>query len=239
MGVRMHFHLPKPMHGWREFLGEIAIIVIGVSIALIAEQVVEAAHWRHVVAEESVALDGEVADTWDAMTARVGQQSCIDRRLADLALVFARHDARLPLGLIGPVGRPRVFTAGRSALAIATADQALSHMPLERKQAYFAVYVGYDTFAPSAQEERASWRALQALDHSATLTAPDWRDLRKAYDDAVDSNVSMKTNLAIGPEEHWLTPFARFPRRPINLRALALPSVRELCSPAMTTRPRV
>ena len=235
----MHFHLPKPIHGWREFLGEIAIIVIGVSIALVAEQVVEAVHWRNVVAEESAALDLEVADIWGAMTARVGQQSCIDQRLADLALVFERHDAGLPLGLIGPVGRPRVYTAGRSALAIATADQALSHMPLERKQAYFAVYVSYDTFAPSAQEERASWRSLQALDHSATLSAPDWRELRKAYDDAVDSNVSMKTNLVIGAARGWLTPFAKFPRHPINRRALELPSVRELCSPALATRPEV
>ena len=30
----MHFHLPKPLHGWREFAGEVAIIVIGVLIAL-------------------------------------------------------------------------------------------------------------------------------------------------------------------------------------------------------------
>ena len=235
----MHFHLPKPMHGWREFVGEIAIIVIGVSIALVAEQLVEAAHWRSVVAEESAALDNEVADMWGAMSARVGQQSCIDQRLADLALVFARHDAGLPLGLIGPVGRPRVFTAGRSALAIATADQALSHMRLERKQAYFAVYVGYDTFVPSAQEERASWRSLQALDHSATLSAPDWRDLRKAYDDAVDSNVSMKTNLVIGRNGNWLTPFTKFPRQPINRRALELPSVRELCSTALAIGPKL
>jgi len=30
----MHFHLPKPLHGWREFAGEVGIIVIGVLIAL-------------------------------------------------------------------------------------------------------------------------------------------------------------------------------------------------------------
>lgn len=35
----MHFHMPKPMHGWREFLGEVGIIVFGVLIALSAEQV--------------------------------------------------------------------------------------------------------------------------------------------------------------------------------------------------------
>ena len=42
----MHFHLPKPLHGWREFAGEVGIIVLGVLIALGAEQLVEAAHWR-------------------------------------------------------------------------------------------------------------------------------------------------------------------------------------------------
>jgi hypothetical protein len=30
----MHFHLPKPLHGWREFAGEVGIIVLGVLIAL-------------------------------------------------------------------------------------------------------------------------------------------------------------------------------------------------------------
>jgi hypothetical protein len=37
----MHFHLPKPLHGWREFAGEIGIIVVGVLIALSAEQFAE------------------------------------------------------------------------------------------------------------------------------------------------------------------------------------------------------
>ncbi len=37
----MHFHLPKPLHGCREFTGHVGIIVIGVLIALGAEQVVE------------------------------------------------------------------------------------------------------------------------------------------------------------------------------------------------------
>ena len=30
----MHFHLPKPLHGWREFAGEVGVIVLGVLIAL-------------------------------------------------------------------------------------------------------------------------------------------------------------------------------------------------------------
>lgn len=43
----MHIHLPKPVHGWRAFVGEVGIIVIGILIALGAEQLVEWVHWRH------------------------------------------------------------------------------------------------------------------------------------------------------------------------------------------------
>jgi hypothetical protein len=40
----MHVHKPKAAHGLREFLSEIAILVIGILIALSAEQVVEQVH---------------------------------------------------------------------------------------------------------------------------------------------------------------------------------------------------
>ena len=41
LGGQLHdFRLPKPLHCWREFAGEVAIIVMGVLIALGAEQVV-------------------------------------------------------------------------------------------------------------------------------------------------------------------------------------------------------
>ena len=40
------FTLPKPLHGWREFAGEVGIIVLGVLIALGAGQVAEKAHQR-------------------------------------------------------------------------------------------------------------------------------------------------------------------------------------------------
>ena len=40
----MRFPFLKPMHGWRAFAGEVGIIVIGVLIALAAQQGVET--WR-------------------------------------------------------------------------------------------------------------------------------------------------------------------------------------------------
>lgn len=230
----MHIHRPKPLHGWREFLNEVGIIVIGIGIALGAEQAIEAWHWHHVIAEESVALDADVADMWSAMTHRVAIGVCVDRRLADLAQVFARHDAGLALGLVAPVGRPARFTAGQTALAIATADQSLAHMAIDRKRAYFDVYGSYDTFVPISTEERVNWRTLQALNHADTLQPADWIELRKAYDAAVDDNVVMKANLRSGVDADWLSAFARFPHPPIDRRATYLPYEVQLCAPAVT-----
>ena len=42
----MDFHLPKPLHGRREFFDEVGINRISVFIALGAEQVVEHFHWH-------------------------------------------------------------------------------------------------------------------------------------------------------------------------------------------------
>jgi hypothetical protein len=58
----MHFHLPKPLHGWREFAGEVAIIVLGVLIALGAEQLVQAVHRQAQARELSHKLYDQSAD---------------------------------------------------------------------------------------------------------------------------------------------------------------------------------
>jgi hypothetical protein len=80
----MHFHLPKPLHGWREFAGEVGIIVVGVLIALGAEQVVESFRWRHEVSEATGALREEVeGHSYDATEVTMAEP-CVDQQLVDL-----------------------------------------------------------------------------------------------------------------------------------------------------------
>ena len=45
----MQFRLPKPLHGWRAFVGEVGIIVVGVLLALGAQQLVDDWNWRRTV----------------------------------------------------------------------------------------------------------------------------------------------------------------------------------------------
>ena len=85
----MRFQLPRPLHGWREFIGEVGIIVLGVLIALGAQQLVEELSWRAQVSQATETLRREVGDHYRTSAEFVVAAPCIDRQLqilsADLA----------------------------------------------------------------------------------------------------------------------------------------------------------
>ena len=58
----MHFHLPKTLNGWREFAGEVGIVVVGVLIALALEQVVRSIHDRLVADQAQDAIRAELRE---------------------------------------------------------------------------------------------------------------------------------------------------------------------------------
>jgi len=81
----MEIHKPKPVHGWRELLSEIVVIVMGVSIALAAEQLVETLHWREQVQGAHRSLAADMSDVLGMAAEREGFSSCLDERLNHLA----------------------------------------------------------------------------------------------------------------------------------------------------------
>src|SRR4051794_36968716 len=80
----MLVELPKPLHGWRGFAGEVGVIVLGVLIALGFQQVVEDLHWRAEVREAKAALRGEVAAHYENATEQATAAPCIDQQLIGL-----------------------------------------------------------------------------------------------------------------------------------------------------------
>ena len=81
----MRFSLPKPIHGWRAFWGEVGIIVVGVLIALGAQQVVEGWQWRQRTGYARVALAREITNISALHYERLIVQRCLLDRLAFLA----------------------------------------------------------------------------------------------------------------------------------------------------------
>ena len=80
----MHFHLPKPLHGWREFVGEVGIIVLGVLIALSAEQVVETLHMRSETDAVRASMRDELANDRARWEVTHAQYPCLVKQLDEL-----------------------------------------------------------------------------------------------------------------------------------------------------------
>jgi hypothetical protein len=91
----MHVHVPKPLHGWRQFAGEVGIIVLGVLIALAANELVDEWQWRTKVNRAEGAMRLELAND-DAPQAygRILIAPCLDAQIARI------HDGagRVPAG---------------------------------------------------------------------------------------------------------------------------------------------
>jgi hypothetical protein len=66
----------KSVHSWKELLSEIGVIVIGVMIALGAEQAVETIHWSHKVADAEVAMGRELSSDLGYAAGQVALKDC-------------------------------------------------------------------------------------------------------------------------------------------------------------------
>ena len=113
----MHFHLPKPLHGWREFAGEVGIIVIGVLIALGAEQLLENWHWRQRIDESDKALALELGELVGQAVVRVDESPCVEQRLDWLATVVDAAAASKRLPAIGRLAAAKILHLAERRLA--------------------------------------------------------------------------------------------------------------------------
>jgi hypothetical protein len=108
----MHVHLPKPLHGWRAFVGEVGIIVLGVLIALGAEQIVQSVHNRYLASQALQHIRSELAYDSAFAAERVAIGDCMRASFADLRQRLNTSGENWP-GLQGrPLsGAPRAFPA--------------------------------------------------------------------------------------------------------------------------------
>ena len=106
----MHFHLPKPLHGWRAFAGEVGIIVFGVLIALGAEQVVGSVHQATQARDGREAVRRELEFNLARLSSRADIRSCVDRRLADIQALLDGVGESGAIKTPAWIGRPQLWT---------------------------------------------------------------------------------------------------------------------------------
>lgn len=159
----MHFHLPKPLHGWREFSGEVGIIVIGVLIALGAEQVVETIHWRQRVADSDKALALELGEAVGQGFIRIGQTDCVEGRLDRLSAVVDQAEATGKLPPIGRIAIPQYFTWPSGAWQSIVNGEVANHLPREKLQALSGIYDFNTDINAEQLQEMKNWTGIYQL----------------------------------------------------------------------------
>jgi hypothetical protein len=176
----MHVHLPKPLHGWRAFIGEVGIIVLGVLIALAAEQTVEWLHWRYKAAEADKQLRADAVNVLDQMLERLAIQTCQDRRLLQIkAQLLASGPAWLPLAPFYTRGPPAGSIYAhpmqdwpRTAWQSAVASTAANYLPGNRAANYGVIFSAAEREADDQATEHEVSSQLNLLGSPLTLT-PD------------------------------------------------------------------
>lgn len=158
-----HFHIPKPLHGWREFVGEVGIIVLGVLIALGAEQIIEGFHDRQVAAQSRRDVREEVATDLGFYKQRIVESSCVADRLRELSGII--QSGTVQPGAIKWIGRPDDFApfSGRWRAVTSSARTAL--FPADEQSSLDAIYGIFERMDLESQTEQAAWTDLNVLQH--------------------------------------------------------------------------
>lgn len=179
----MHVHLPKPLHGWRAFAGEVGIIVLGVLIALAFEQMVDAWQWRGKVRRAEAAMRIELSrDDGPQAYARVLIGRCLDARIGRI------YDS----AETASVGQLKQWTAAYSppfrvwdseAWKVVIASDIGSHMGSDRVISWSSPYRIVPMFTEEdAEEARLVVDMRNTLPVSSTPTPSDLQNLRRTSD---------------------------------------------------------
>jgi hypothetical protein len=174
MGGLMGAHLPKPLHGWRAFAGEVGVIVFGVLIALAAQEFAESMSWRAKVDAAIADMDNELG-SGDGPEAyeRVAIHDCVATHLDDVRAAVERGDRAESRRLIDSFWVPNRTWDSLARDAANTADVA-AHMPHEKMLHYRIAYEMVPDMQRLAEKELVdlgNFRALPAT--GGDLTGPE------------------------------------------------------------------
>lgn len=173
----MLFRLPKPLHGWREFVHEVIIVVIGVMLALAGAELADTLRWRSEAQSFGKAVDHELGRNLGIYEVVMRQRPCVTRRLAELERFLADSRIGKQDRLARPIGAPLRYSQYSSVWTNRGAE-VTAHLPGDRRVGYSELY---DEFANNdliRLREREAWQELSQFDQPEPLDHADRIRLR-------------------------------------------------------------
>ena len=164
--------IPTPINGWRVFWGEVGIIVLGVLIALGAQQVVEAINWKREVAGFRDAIREEVNLDLGTYPYRAKQKPCMTARLDELQRWLDGWRDGRGERLLGPIGMTTSHVI-RTNVWDSRDPDTFAHMPRNEKLEYSFLYSEFANNEVHRLDEREAWIQLASFEGATFLDHQD------------------------------------------------------------------
>ena len=174
----MAMRVPAPLHGWRAFVGEVGVVLLGVLLALGAQQLVQEVQVRSDIREFRATIDREIGMNVYALDLRASQFGCDRRRLAELANWLDQSRSEPTAPAIYPHA-PLVSSPYRSAWNSRDAE-TYRQLPADVRQKYAMFYDDVDNEWEITKLELAAWGSLAAFSEPGPMALEDRRKVRSA-----------------------------------------------------------
>ncbi len=188
----MRFHLLKPMHGWRQFGGEVGIIVLGVLIALGAQQLAQNIQQRSEADEARGAVRGELEVNMSRLASRATQKHCVENRIEEIQALLDKASSNPSITTPGWVGRPQYWSMQTVRWDAVAQSGRAALLPSDDLADYGALYSWMDNINGVMTTEQADWARLRTLEHMSKLTSEMIFELNATLQDARYSNWRIK-----------------------------------------------
>lgn len=189
--------IPSPLNGWRAYLGEVGIIVLGVLIALGAQQAVENWSWNGQVRDFRAAADKELGENLTIGNYRLKQSRCVARRLGELEQLLRFRDGTMPTR-IAPIGEIDNYTYYLSIWRNKD-DTVTAHMPVDLRKRYAELYDELENLDNKRVEETETWRQIGQYNLAEPLDHADRMRLSELIARArrIDANINYNWRTAV------------------------------------------
>ena len=159
--------------GQRKLAIDLGIVVVGVFIALVAQQAVQSMDWRAQVRDARKALRAELAYDVGAYDIRVRQSDCVQHRLDELQAWLDRWKAGHGRPL-GPIGRIYTFSLYNSVWNVVQSGQVATHFPLAERVEYAGMYDNLRNVDEQNAKTSEAWAVVRAYQGVGNLDHRDF-----------------------------------------------------------------
>lgn len=185
----MRVRMPTPNAGWRAFMTEVVIVVMGILIALSLQQLVDERSDRQAAARAVADIREEIGANLGQLNERARTQACIDRRLDEIGMILdALFSGRLSKAPSW-VGRPQYWIMEEDRWNAATQGGRASLLAPNDQLHFSSIYSALRAIEDAEEKEQELWAQLRALEGRQRLSE--------------DSEFAMRTILAQARLANW------------------------------------